>query len=60
MLAELAGRQPDNISLDQAGNLWIASHQHNILSQSCVTERLGPCRLPFSIVKVDPDSMQAE
>lgn len=53
-------QQPDNITLDEEGNLWIASHKHNPITQDCVNVVAGPCMLPFEIIKVDTKSMQTE
>ena len=53
-------QQPDNITLDKKGNLWVASHKHNPITQDCVEVVEGPCLLPFEIVKADAKSMQTE
>ncbi|MFT5101105.1 MAG: hypothetical protein ACI9HY_003237 [Planctomycetaceae bacterium] len=57
---EFAVRQPDNITVDAEGMLWIASHTHDPLGQNCVLVTEGPCLLPYDIIKADPDTMQTE
>lgn len=57
---EFEVQQPDNITLDEDGNLWIASHKHNPITQDCAEVAEGPCLLPFEIVKADANSMQTE
>tara|TARA_R110002072_G_scaffold31735_12_gene97630 strand:- start:1718 stop:2860 length:1143 start_codon:yes stop_codon:yes gene_type:complete len=49
-------RQPDNITVDETGTLWVASHQHDAINQTCTEP--GPCLLPFKIVKADPDTLE--
>ncbi len=53
-VGEVALRQPDNVSVDRNGALWIASHQHDPIGQACTLVTAGPCLLPFQVVKVDP------
>ncbi|MEM1434342.1 MAG: SMP-30/gluconolactonase/LRE family protein [Pseudomonadota bacterium] len=55
---EMTVRQPDNITVDDTGTLWIASHQHDPIRQACTQVTAGPCLLPFQIVKADPDSLE--
>jgi hypothetical protein len=57
---EFEVQQPDNITLDEDGNLWVASHNHNPITQDCAEVIEGPCLLPFEIVKADSKSMQTE
>ena len=57
---EFTVRQPDNITVDAEGMLWIASHTHDPLGQNCVLVTEGPCLLPYDIIKADPDTMQTE
>jgi hypothetical protein len=52
-------RQPDNVTIDDDGMLWIASHQHDPLNETCTAEQ-GPCLLPFKVVRVDPETMLGE
>ena len=52
-------RQPDNITLDAEGMLWIASHQQDPLNDTCTVEE-GPCLLPFQVARVDPQTMLGE
>ncbi|MCB1676806.1 MAG: SMP-30/gluconolactonase/LRE family protein [Halioglobus sp.] len=53
-------RQPDNITVDGEGNLWVASHQHDALGQNCSLVTKGPCLLPYKIVKADPETLATE
>ncbi|HEY5644945.1 MAG TPA: SMP-30/gluconolactonase/LRE family protein [Pseudomonadales bacterium] len=53
-------RQPDNITVDDEGNLWVASHQHDPLGQNCNQVTEGPCLLPYQIVKADPETLETE
>jgi len=53
-------QQPDNVTVDDGGYLWIASHQHDALGQTCDAVTAGPCLLPFDVIKVDPASMKSE
>lgn len=57
---EIKVQQPDNITMDEAGNLWIASHNHDPINQSCTEVKKGPCLLPFEIVKADAGNMSSE
>ena len=52
-------RQPDNVTIDDDGMLWIASHQHDPLNESCTAEQ-WPCLLPFQVVRVDSETMLGE
>jgi sugar lactone lactonase YvrE len=52
-------RQPDNITLDADGMLWIASHQQDPLNDTCTVEE-GPCLLPFQVARVDSRTMLGE
>lgn len=57
---EFEVRQPDNITMDSDGTLWIASHTHDPFNQNCDEVKSGPCLLPFEIVKADPNTMRSE
>ncbi len=59
-VAEIELRQPDNISIDKDGTLWIASHQHDAIGQACTQVTAGPCLLPFKVVAADPVNLQPE
>ncbi|MBT3425103.1 MAG: hypothetical protein HOL98_03895 [Gammaproteobacteria bacterium] len=52
-------RQPDNVTLDADGMLWIASHQQDPLNDTCTVEE-GPCLLPFQVARVDSQTMLGE
>ena len=58
--AEMVVKNPDNIVVDDDGNLWIASHLNDPIEGRCEDNHPGPCLLPFQIIKVNPDSMQPE
>lgn len=57
---EFAVQQPDNITMDEEGNLWVASHKHDPINETCEDVIAGPCLLPFEIVKADAESMESE
>lgn len=59
-IAEIQLRQPDNVTIDDEGFLWIASHQHDPIGQTCAQVTDGPCLLPFKIYKVDPTAFSTE
>jgi hypothetical protein len=60
LLGEFDVQQPDNITYDDEGQLWVASHQHNPILQTCDDVESGPCLLPFEIVKADADTMESK
>ena len=60
LLGEFEVQQPDNITLDSEGQLWVASHKHNPILQDCNDVEKGPCLLPFEIVKADAETMEAQ
>ena len=49
-------QQPDNITVDENGDLWVASHKHDPINQTCT--ETGVCLLPFEIVKVNPQTLE--
>ena len=53
-------QQPDNITVDNDGNLWVASHKHDPLGQTCAAVTAGPCLLPYEVVRANPETMAAE
>lgn len=59
-LSEIEVRQPDNVSVDADGNLWIASHQHDPLGQTCNQVSEGPCLLPFQVVRTNAQTLESE
>lgn len=59
-LGEMAVQQPDNITIDSSGQLWIASHLHNPISEECNHETSKPCMLPFEILLADPNTLNVE
>ena len=62
MTGELEGsfdvRQPDNITVDADGMLWVASHQHDPIGQTCALVTEGPCLLPYAVVRADPETLE--
>lgn len=59
-MGEFAVQQPDNITLDDDGQLWVASHKHNPITQNCNEVEFGPCLLPFEIIKADSETLKTE
>jgi len=57
---EFEVQQPDNITIDDDGTLWIASHTHDAINETCADVKSGPCLLPFEIVKANSRTMQPE
>lgn len=57
---EFAVQQPDNITVDEDGDLWVASHKNDPIGQTCALVTEGPCLLPFEVIKADSDTMQSE
>lgn len=57
---EVELQQPDNVTVDAEGSLWIASHRHDPIGQACTQVTAGPCLLPFQVLKADPASLEAE
>ncbi|MFN3235723.1 MAG: SMP-30/gluconolactonase/LRE family protein [Pseudomonadales bacterium] len=55
---EFAVQQPDNITIDENGDIWVASHRHDPINQTCTEP--GVCLLPFAVVKADPLSLETE
>lgn len=53
-------RQPDNITVDADGALWVASHQHDPTGQTCAEVTEGPCLLPYEIVRADADTLETK
>ncbi|MFT7244294.1 MAG: sugar lactone lactonase YvrE [Candidatus Azotimanducaceae bacterium] len=51
-------QQPDNITVDETGMLWVASHKHDPINQTCTEP--GVCLLPFEIVRADPETLETE
>ena len=57
---DVAVRSPDNVVVDGAGNLWIASPLNDPIAGRCEDGHPGPCLLPFQVMKVDPQTMEGE
>lgn len=53
-------RQPDNVVVDVDGSIWIASHLNEPVDGRCEDDHVGPCLLPFEIVRVDPTTLVPE
>jgi secreted PhoX family phosphatase len=58
--AEFKVQQPDNVSIDAQGNLWVASHRQDPINETCDDVKEGPCLLPFVIVRADSETMEAK
>ena len=59
-VGDVEARQPDNVTVDNNGNLWIASHQNDPIGQTCAQVTEGPCLLPFQIIKANPGTLARE
>lgn len=59
-VGEFFVRQPDNITRDADGTLWVASHQHDPLGQNCDGVDNAACLLPFQVVRADPETLETE
>ena len=57
---EFTVQQPDNITVDDEGYLWVASHKNDPIGQTCAMVSEGPCLLPYEVIKADPETMQAD
>lgn len=55
---EFAVQQPDNVTVAEDGSVWVASHRHDPINQTCTEP--GVCLLPFAVVKADPDTLVAQ
>ncbi|MCB1644773.1 MAG: SMP-30/gluconolactonase/LRE family protein [Pseudomonadales bacterium] len=53
-------QQPDNITMGPDGSLWVASHKHDPLGQTCAAVEAGPCLLPYEIVRANPQTLETE
>ena len=51
-------QQPDNITVDSDGQLWIASHRHDPVNDTCTEP--GVCLHPFAVVRADPETLVPE
>jgi hypothetical protein len=51
-------QQPDNITVDSDGQLWVASHRHDPIDDTCTEP--GVCLHPFAVVRADPETMTPE
>ena len=56
-LGEVEVQQPDNVTVDAEGRIWIAGHNHFFADGSCA-EIEGPCPLPYSVVRADAETMK--
>ncbi|MBL6688162.1 MAG: SMP-30/gluconolactonase/LRE family protein [Pseudomonadales bacterium] len=59
-IGEFSVRQPDNITRDDEGWLWVASHQQNPLTETCEGVEEAACLLPFQILRVNPENLATE
>jgi len=56
----IEARQPDNVTVADNGDVWIASHQHDPIGQACTLVTDGPCLLPFQVVRANPETFERE
>lgn len=56
----IEARQPDNVTIDADGSVWVASHQHDPIGQACGLVTEGPCLLPFQILRTDPKTLERD
>lgn len=54
---EFEVQQPDNITVDEQGTIWIASHRHDPIEQTCTEP--GVCLMPFAVVRADPETLES-
>ena len=59
IIGSVSVRQPDNVTRDNDGMLWVASHQQDPIAETCTME-FGPCLLPFEVVRIDPETLERE
>lgn len=57
-IAEVEVQQPDNVTVDEEGTVWIASHKHNPVTEDCKDVTLGSCLLPFEVIKLNPSTFE--
>lgn len=57
-IADVEVQQPDNVTVDEFGTVWIASHKHNPVTEDCKDITTGPCLLPFEIIRLNPATFE--
>ena len=57
LLGEIEVEQPDNVTVDDQGRIWIAGHHHFVADTTCA-DLEGPCPLPYSVVRADAETMK--
>lgn len=52
-------RQPDNVTIDGEGHLWVPGHHQSMTSLDCGNGD-GPCLWQYSVMRIDPSTMKGE
>lgn len=50
-------RQPDNVTIDASGRLWVPGHNSSLAAGACGDDG-GPCLSEYSLVRIDPATME--
>ncbi len=59
-IGNIEARQPDNVTVADNGEIWIASHQHSPIGQACTQVTEGPCLLPFQVIRANPETLERD
>ena len=59
VVGQIEVEQPDNVTVDEAGQIWIAGH-HNFVADTTCNDIEGACPHPFSITRADGETMLGE
>ena len=59
LLGEIEISQPDNVTVDEDGMLWVAGHHNFVGDTECVGIE-GACPWEYTITRVDPKTMRGE
>ncbi|MDG2336262.1 MAG: hypothetical protein P8Q97_18825 [Myxococcota bacterium] len=61
VVASISIPAPDNVTWAMDGKLLVASHQGGLMDQlDCMDVETGACGMAFSIVSIDPETLEAE